>query len=147
MSAETALTEKAQAYLIESLCCAFQIFDQRMVIFHTEEKSKLLNYLVENKYISRFMVASAVRHRLIDLGNEMYRQYLTTNQSPDHLGSQDIFGYYLKNNVQFIPSVHFDYGETADGYIKSSEGLVTSVLDQLFNYKSEANQFREIERF
>lgn len=135
MSAENALTVKAQAHLVDSLCCSFDIFDPRTVTSHTEEKANLLRFLVEGKYVQRKLVENAVLHRLLELGEDMYSRHLKNHESPDHLGSRDVFGFYLQTGRVPVEVIQFDHGETAEEYVKSSEGLVDSVIEQLFNYK------------
>lgn len=147
MSEGSTLSEEAQVLVVDSLCCSFQIIVQRMVLGHTEQKAELLKFIVEHRDVPGRMVESAVKQHLIELGKDMYRRHLLTGQYVDHLGSTEVFGYYLKQGEVPLETIKFEDGETAEEYIKSADGLLESVINQLLNYKSEATLARELVRY
>lgn len=135
MDASDVLTPQIRENLVKRLCSNFSVMHARQVIGYTEASSKLLKFLIDGEYIESKLIESAIHNRLLDLGCAMQIMHLRTGTFPDHLGSEDVFGYALKHGKVHPADVTFDHGETAEEYILASDGLLETVFDQLLSYK------------
>lgn len=135
MDASTVLTPQIKESLIKKLCSHFSIVDEREIIGHTEESSKLLKFLVDGGYLEQKLVEEAIHNRLLDLGCAMQILHLRTGTFPDHLGSDALFGYALKHGKIHPDDVTFDHDESATEYILKADGLLEAVFDRLLSYK------------
>lgn len=135
MDASDVLTQQIRKNLIERLCSTFSVLHERQVIGYTEASSKLLKFLLDGEYIESKLVEEAIHNRLLELGCTMQIMHLRTGTFPDHLGSNEVFGYVLKHGKVHPDDVTFDHGETAEEYILASDGLLEAVFDQLLSYK------------
>jgi len=138
MDASEVLTPQIKNDLLEKLCFGFSVLHARQVIGYTEESSKLLKLLIDGEYIESKLVSEAIHNRLLELGCAMQIMHLRTGTFPDHLGSNEVFGYSLKHGKVHPADVTFDHGETAEEYILESDGLLEAVFDQLLSYKRPA---------
>lgn len=138
MDASDVLTPQIKDGLLEKLCFGFSVFHAKQVIGYTEASSKLLKFLLDGEYIESKLVEEAIHNRLLDLGCAMQIMHLRTRTFPDHLGSNEVFGYALKHGKVHPDDVTFDHGETAEEYILASDGLLETVFDQLLSYKRPA---------
>ncbi|MBI5798832.1 MAG: hypothetical protein HZB10_02785 [Candidatus Yonathbacteria bacterium] len=102
---------------------------------YTEEKSRLLKFLLDGEYLEKEIIESAVHGYLLGIGRAMQEMHLRTRTFPDHLGSAAVFGYALKHGVIHPRDVTFDHGEIAGEYIVASDGLLEDILSQLISYK------------
>lgn len=136
MNASVVLNPRIKENLVKILCSNFRVLSGRKVLGYTEEASRLLKFLVEGEYLERNLVNEAVHYHLLEIGYATQLMHLHTGTFPDHLGSNEVFGYALKHEKVHPDDVTFDHGETAEEYILASEGLLEAVLDQLLSYKS-----------
>lgn len=135
MNASNVLTPQIKNDLLEKLCSGFSVMHARQVIGYTEASSKLLKFLIDGEYLEPKLVESAIHNRLLELGCEMQIIHLRTGIFPDHLGSEDVFGYALKHGKVHPADVTFDHGEAAEEYILASDGLLETVFGKLLSYK------------
>jgi hypothetical protein len=136
MKVVSVLSVSTQELLISELCSSFHIFNSRVVVNYSEVHAQFLRLVLDGGYSPRKMAERAVHNRLLNIGTVMYQMHLKTKEFPDHLGSHDVFGYFLKHREELIQTVDFDHGETAEEYIKSADGLLESVVEQLLSYKN-----------
>lgn len=135
MNASVVLTPQIKEDLAKMLCSNFSFWNGRNVLGYTEDRAKLLKFLVYGEYIEPKLVTEAIHKHLLEIGCAMQLMHLHTGTFPDHLGSNEVFGYALKHGKVHPADVTFDHGETAEEYILASEGLLEAVFDQLLSYR------------
>ena len=96
----------------------------------------LVKWVIDNEYISKAKLERAVHDGICQVGRGMF-EWCLANPSfnrPDHATSPEALGYAIKHGVissEEVKLLQFDMGDTPEGFIKSSEGLLESVMSQL----------------
>ncbi len=121
--------------LTVGLCSHFYVGFGQRISNHTSKKARLLKFLVDEGHVKMANVEKIVHEYLLEMGEEMHLRHLRTEEFPDHLGSDAVFGYALKHEKIHPADVKFDHGEIAGEYVVASDGLLESVVEQLLTYK------------
>lgn len=122
--------------LFRELCMSFRLISFAPGIVIDPKDAKLLIFLVKGEYGDRSLMNDYVHYRLLTLGEATFIEHIDTKIPPDHcLQSHRALGYAIRYNHIPFREIAFDHGETADEYVRSADGLLESVIEQLLTYK------------
>lgn len=138
MSTINVLSAKTAGTLLQELLGEqIILMDDHVTTMGTPETRKLRSFLIDNGYIAKKDLVSAVNKMLLAFGKKMHRVHTESMQDgrltifPDHLPSPHALGYAIKNGSVLPIQIKFDHGETAKEYMVKAEGLLDKVVAQL----------------
>ncbi len=127
--------QKVKKTMIEEIIGDLRLFDRFIERPKGEDpRPPLLKFLLEKRHITEKDLEEAVHSRLIEAGGRMVDVLLKSGDYADHLGSLPVLGYAMRFWIihpEDYDKLHFDHGDTPQGVIRSSEGLIEHVVKQL----------------